>query len=670
MIEKIDAKLKQLKPVIGEKKAVRLRQAYLLEDDFREKKEIENRIDLLLSRHVNTSFENEIILPPPEQKSCSGDIPLGRVEYLEKPLFPFQVKLRDINRHAGIFGSTGSGKTTLAMQILRQLHEKKIPFLIIDWEKNYRCMAKEIPGLEVFTIGKKDIHPLFLNLLNVPPGMETGEYIKSLIALISEDYLSGAGSDSMFLQYMESTYDEHKNPTFTELKELILREIQKDMGRRGRLSGRSGLWKETVARIIRFLSSGSSGNVLNSNKHFPLEELFSRPIVLEFGNIKNPRDRKFLIHIILNQLAQYNEYHGILSEKLKQVIVFEEFHNICLRSREDNMVSNLFRESRKYGLGLIAIDQTPSEIPNAIFSNMNVKVSFALGTHQDISTMAKAMNLQPDQREYIGMLKTGQAIANVRQSMNEAFVFRVPFVQSDENISDEELKRAMRPFSKDSHVICSLNDDSRPSQAPQNSDILPPTIEPGRLSALERCVLTDICGHPFDGVDKRTKRLGMHPAQMKELHDLLIRKALIKPVMIDNLKLFEFTDHGRKQARKNGIMIPVQKTRGGVEHAYVVRRIMDHLIKIGLDPKAEVNDIDIVVDEPEQLIAVEVETGKSNIYGNLAKLTKSFFKNKYMIATRKEAEIQLNRITGTLPDIKVIHFRNFLKLSKEKIMPQ
>ena len=62
-----------------------------------------------------------------------------------------------------------------------------------------------------------------------------------------------------------------------------------------------------------------------------------------------------------------------------------------MQGKEDNMVSNLFRESRKYGIGLIAIDQTPSEIPNAIFANMNVKVSFALGTSRDMTAMAKAM---------------------------------------------------------------------------------------------------------------------------------------------------------------------------------------------------------------------------------------------------------------------------------------
>jgi len=117
--------------------------------------------------------------------------------------------------------------------------------------------------------------------------------------------------------------------------------------------------------------------------------------------LKSPYDRKFFIHVILNWLSIYNQHEGIQSENLRQVILFEEFHNIVMKGKQDNMISTLFRESRKYGIGLVAIDQTPSEIPNSIFANLNVKVSFALGTTRDINEMAKAMNLDVYQSKYV-----------------------------------------------------------------------------------------------------------------------------------------------------------------------------------------------------------------------------------------------------------------------------
>jgi len=194
-MQDIDSKLKTLKPILGEKKVMKLRAMYYFEDDFRAKREIENRIDLLISTKVKTDINDQIILPPPVEEQCSGDIHLGDVEYLGKYVCPFNLKQKDLNRHMGIFGSTGSGKTTLAKNLIRKLHKKDLPFMIFDWETSYRSLVREFKDVEVLTVGK-DIHPLHLNILDVPPGISKDEYAKSLITLLAEDYLSGAGSDS------------------------------------------------------------------------------------------------------------------------------------------------------------------------------------------------------------------------------------------------------------------------------------------------------------------------------------------------------------------------------------------------------------------------------------------------------------------------------------------
>jgi hypothetical protein len=194
----IDEKLKILQPVIGNQKAKRLRQMYFLEDDFRERKEIEDHIDFLISKFAKKDIDDEIILPPPQKGLCDGDIDIGLVEYAGKKLYPFNLTLKDINRHAGVFGSTGSGKTAFAKNLIRKLQKKSIPFLIFDWEKSYRNLVNEFDDVQVFTVGS-DINPMFLNFLTVPPGIKYDEYMKSIIAIISEDYIGGIGADTMLL---------------------------------------------------------------------------------------------------------------------------------------------------------------------------------------------------------------------------------------------------------------------------------------------------------------------------------------------------------------------------------------------------------------------------------------------------------------------------------------
>lgn len=134
-MNRIDEKLKLLQPVLGIPKTQKLRQMYFFEDNFRLKNEIENHVDLLISRLVKRDADDKIILPPPPKESCEGELAVGTIEYLDKAMYPFALGLKDINRHLGIFGSTGSGKTTFALNLIRQLHQKRIPFLVFDWKK-------------------------------------------------------------------------------------------------------------------------------------------------------------------------------------------------------------------------------------------------------------------------------------------------------------------------------------------------------------------------------------------------------------------------------------------------------------------------------------------------------------------------------------------------------
>ena len=672
MREDINAKLRKLEPVIGKRKALRLRRAYLMEDDFKPRSEIEAHIDLMIARHINHDLTETVALPPPDASLCRGEIEIGEVEYIDRRLFEFSLSLRDLNRHAGIFGSTGSGKTTLALNLLAQLHKRSIPFLVFDWEASYRTLAKELPGVEVYTLGRDDLNPLFLNILTVPEGISEEEYAKSLISLFASDYLSGHGSDSMLLKYLMQTYQEYEQPTFEVFKQIVLKDLNRDM------RGRQMLWKQTVGRIIEFLSYGSIAKVIGTNKHFPADKLFNRQIILEFGNLKSPSDRKFLIHLILNWLSLHLSHRGIEHEQLKQMLLFEEFHNITLKEKEDNLVSNLFRESRKYGLGLVAIDQTPSEIPNSVFANMNTKVSFSLSTAQDVSAISKAMNMPPETRHFLGRLQTGQAIIDIKQNPGDPFIIRTKHTERSAFCPDSELIQRIQRDSADSHLVLTPNPKTSLSQGSRNGCISPPSISSPAsgvandiaLEPLQKVLIQDIQHHLFDGIQARCDRLGFHPGKMKELSDALIRGGILRPVMIDNLKLLELTDSGRQRAEEAGIVFKKERTRpgkgkgrGGLEHAYVMRAVRDALIESGREQtRTEVKDIDIVA-EPE--FAIEVETGKAQPYRNIAKLLKSTCENKVMVATKRETEHMLKRVTSTMPDIQVFHFKDFIKSLKK-----
>jgi len=92
---------------------------------------------------------------------------------------PVSITLDEICKHMAIFGLSGTGKTTLDINMFFQLFEKAIPFIAIETSKTeprvikkfkrhknprFRKLAKE---LQVFTLGNEKCSPLRANLLLV-----------------------------------------------------------------------------------------------------------------------------------------------------------------------------------------------------------------------------------------------------------------------------------------------------------------------------------------------------------------------------------------------------------------------------------------------------------------------------------------------------------------------
>jgi ABC-type glutathione transport system ATPase component len=140
-MENFKGTLQKLKPFIG-KKADSLWVRYST-GDRDEKQEWTQVINLLAEKHKINPIEDDIVLLPPKKEELKGEISIGKTQYLNHPSQEFKLNLSELTRHVGIFGSTGTGKTTLAKNILRELIKKNIPFIVFDWEKNYRDLIKE-----------------------------------------------------------------------------------------------------------------------------------------------------------------------------------------------------------------------------------------------------------------------------------------------------------------------------------------------------------------------------------------------------------------------------------------------------------------------------------------------------------------------------------------------
>jgi len=255
-MERIDEKLRLLKPILRPTQWGYLRVQYIFEKDPRKRLEIESMIDLLIAQHVPGLKGEHILLPPPERDLLSGDYPIGEVSYPDKSFGVFGVRENEWIKHCGIFGKTGSGKTTLMVRTLKELCRKHKPFLIFDYKRNYRDLLKhpdfKNEDILFFTVGRNDVVPFYFNPKQRPQGMEEYVWIKQLSEIIEKVYLLGPGANDVF---MESAGMD----TFKEMRERVLRQKKR---------ARELLWWASVKRTLNAINYPGLGEMVNCLKGY------------------------------------------------------------------------------------------------------------------------------------------------------------------------------------------------------------------------------------------------------------------------------------------------------------------------------------------------------------------------------------------------------------------
>ena len=80
-MDRIEEKLKLLRPFLSNSQWSYLRIQYVFEKDFKKKNEIESLIDILIQQHVPGLSSDHILLPPPQKDQLTGDYFIGKTAF-------------------------------------------------------------------------------------------------------------------------------------------------------------------------------------------------------------------------------------------------------------------------------------------------------------------------------------------------------------------------------------------------------------------------------------------------------------------------------------------------------------------------------------------------------------------------------------------------------------
>jgi len=631
---KIEDVFRKLKP-LAERDMDILWQEYILAD-AKVRKNIEAVLRLLLARNLRETFEGrEILLEPPPQDLARGEYPLGTVYYGSKPICVFGLREKEWIQHVGIFGRSGSGKTNVAFLVVMNLLRHGKPFMIFDWKRNYRDLLRVFPDrFLIFTVGRA-VSPFYFNPLKPPGSCPATVWLKKIIEILCHAYFLGEGVAYLFQKAIDSVYREFGvyegsgyYPTLADVRDWLESYQAK---------GRESAWMDSAMRAVGVLCFGEVGKVLNSRVEMPLEELLERNVILELDALTNS-DKTFLIESLLLWLHHYRLGQAE-KEVFKHAVIIEEAHHILMRKKQEVMGEEavtdiILREIRELGEAVILIDQHPSLISKPALGNTYCTVAMNLKHRADVAMMADSLLLDAERTRYLGKLNVGEAMVKLQGRWLEPFLVRFPLVKVRKgSVSDEDVAKAMKawmeafmPREKLLDRISQASRDFRPFRTEEK----PQEDKPKNLgvSALELKALQDLVEVGFSSTWERYERLGLNAYQGNKLRQSLLEKGLIEvkdlATPTGRIKYWVLTDKAREVLRQAGINPNSSHRKGGPEHAYWQRRIALALRELGYRVTEEYpigggRSIDLVAVKDGVRIAIEVETGKSEVVHNLRK---------------------------------------------------
>lgn len=672
MLTRVQELCRKLKPVLGQR-IDGLWLAYLADSDPGGRSDIEQTLELLAAKHLGQDFQPDRspFPPPPASFAGRGDVPIGAVAYADRALYPFRLQSDRLKEHLLIAGRSGSGKTNLTFVLLEGLMDCGIHVLALDWKRGYRDLLGVHADLRVYTIGR-DVSPFRFNPLIPPPGCEPHVWIKLITDAMARAYLGGEGVISLFVAGLDKLYAEcgvfagrpTRWPTVRDLLEWL---------RATKLKGRAALWQASAERILLAMTYGEFGAVVDTQDNRHVQNLLDHHVVLEMDGLSSSSDR-----VLFSEALTLYLYRTRLAEgpraRLTNLIVLEEAHNLLHARAADSVESALessIRMIRQYGIGYVFVDQSASLLSRVAFANSYAMLALNQKLKADVQAVATAGNMTDEQRQALSALPVGSVVVRLADEHPEPFLVRVPRSRVREgSVSDADIRQRMAGDSSDTSppllpVIVypaippiPTPDRTAPVQkshppspehqsaAAQETDRLAPDPPPSESLGRETIrFLADVAARPLSTTVSRYQRLHFSRRRGNAIRTDLLAAGLIEADSIatrsGQVVLYQLTDAGRTTCERLGID-PGPQPRASLEHSYWADRLSAHYEARGLRVTMEQavpgdGVVDLVAENDRERVAIEVETGKSDVAENVRKLRGAGFNRVVLFATSPTA---------------------------------
>lgn len=625
---------RRLKPLYG-KRIDALWLEYQLADVDR-KREIEGLLTLLATKRLGMAVGDEklVLDAPPAMLIGDGEFTIGDVSYPSIPPYAFRVGRNELLRHIFILGPTGTGKSTLLLNLLVQVQAADVPFMVFDFKRNYRTLlaTPAHDSLIVFTVGRATA-PLQLNALQPPSGVEFEEWAAALADIISTSYLLMQGARNVLKEaLLQARARNGDAATLAHAHALLQAEL--DATKAG--SRRYG-WLESSTRSLEELTKGSFGHALNTSAQ-TISDLLTRAVVFELQGFGDDQKRFFCLYF-LQAILLLRKNASSPRERLQHVLVFDEGHNVFPRERqgEVSVPARLAREVREYGEAIIAATQQ-ADVSESLIANSGFKFILRCDYPRDVTFASQLLQIKP---EWLPKLPLGTGIARLPVRFYSPFLF---------TFGVQPIKNTTIPDAV-VHEQWARHFTAAPEQ-------------PTEISASERemQLLRDVAEHPISTITARYERLGWNYKTGNIVKDGVIEKGLaaFDPVVTPTgqVKILSLTDRACDLLEQTGVRV-ARSRHGGAEHEYWKFVVAERLRGQGFSvtdeyPVGGGKTVDLYAVRGDQRLIVEVETGRSDIPANMTKCAGQDAAIVFVFTNAQVRSAQEEMIRAALPDARLL----------------
>jgi len=555
--------------------------------------------------------------------SKNDRVQIGFVKFRGKPIEKASIPIKDLSRHLYVLGASGTGKSSLLINLIAQLAEKGICVHVIDphGDLSYEII-ESLPHKEVILLDPLKVR-FSINPFELPHYRDNyerqiliekiiGQMVEMMKRIFGHRYW-GPSLNRTFQNVIRLLYEKDDSPTFEDILNVLLGRYE----RLGSLALSRSLreFLEELEKIPKERLDSVINKVDPFVKNSLLRMLFcKKKSTIDFNELIKP-GKLVLWRLSKAELTEQNMQmigSAIITKLWFQVssrereersrifLVIDEFQNFAYLETLTIMIT----EGRKFGISLILSHQHTMQLPEKalgeVLGNTATKIIFRV-SGEDAYKLAKSLDIRKA-RELVSILTSmpdGTAIVKVRAGFGE---------EPTEPFEIFTLKPLKRKRVNLSEIIEEMR---RKFGAPTTQHIqTPPRFEELDEKTIEILEVIDEVGEK--GIGEVSKNLGINPSRLKQILKHLEDKEFVtiskKKFLVGRPRtVIKLTKKGREAIGK------FLGREGSITHRMLVNKIAKKLEELGW--KVEIprqggrrEQPDLIARSERETIAIEVET--------------------------------------------------------------